>query len=175
MEQGGSGRPVLVLVATFPEGLESPAEPEKVNFQYMRIPCYIISIRYRNGSRDITAGAHTMLHNSFARVLVSTNSPRAFPCSLIPPVSINCAGATAAVWIQCANTFPGRATSVPVGPVVKQVSGRHLLTSAAISFHFCRYRLVLCGIRTNKRTLCTVVPCTRRYAPQRMPLKCPTL
>ena len=32
MEQGRSGRPVLVLVAPFPEGLESPAEPEKPIF-----------------------------------------------------------------------------------------------------------------------------------------------
>lgn len=32
MEQGGSGRPVLVLVAPFPEGLGSPAEPEKPIF-----------------------------------------------------------------------------------------------------------------------------------------------
>lgn len=60
MEQGGSGRPVLVLVAPFPEGLESPTEPEKPIFQYTRIPCYIISscarsrvhkLRRRNGCR----------------------------------------------------------------------------------------------------------------------------
>lgn len=49
---------------------------------------------------------------------------------------MNCAGATAAVWIQCANTFPRRATSVLSGTVVKQEGGRHLLTSAAISSRF---------------------------------------
>lgn len=32
MEQGGSGRPVLVLRTPFPEGLERPAEPEKPIF-----------------------------------------------------------------------------------------------------------------------------------------------
>ena len=94
MEQGGSGRPVLVLVAPFPEGLESPAEPEKP-----------IIRAYRGIS---------LLR---ARVLVY----------------INCAGATAAVWIQCTNTFPRRATSVLSGTVVKQASGRHLLTSAAFT------------------------------------------
>lgn len=45
----------------------------------------------------------------------------------------NCAGATAAVWIQCTNTFPRRATSVLSGTVVKQEGGRHLLTSAAFT------------------------------------------
>ena len=38
-------------------------------------------------------------------------------------VYINCAGATAAVWIQCTNTFPRRATSVLSGTVVKQARG----------------------------------------------------
>lgn len=98
MEQGRSGRPVLVLVAPFPEGLESPAEPEKP----------IFNIRaYR-------------VHKNLVRVSVFNN----------------CAGATAAVWIQCTNTFPRRATSVLSGTVVKQEGGRHLLTSAAISSRF---------------------------------------
>ena len=33
----GSGRPVLVLVAPFPEGLESPAEPEKPIIRAYRV------------------------------------------------------------------------------------------------------------------------------------------
>ena len=37
VEQGGSGRPVLVLVAPFPEGLESPAEPEKPIIRAYRV------------------------------------------------------------------------------------------------------------------------------------------
>lgn len=37
MEQGRSGRPVLVLRTPFPEGLESPAEPEKPIIRAYRV------------------------------------------------------------------------------------------------------------------------------------------
>ena len=45
MEQGGSGRPVLVLVAPFPEGLESPAETRKANFNISAYRVHKILVR----------------------------------------------------------------------------------------------------------------------------------
>lgn len=116
MEQGRSGRPVLVLRTPFPEGLESPAEPEKPIFN-MRA--------YR-------------VHKILVRVSVFNN----------------CAGATAAVWIQCANTFSRRATYTCC--FLFRMNQNNRICQQTSTFHLLYNR-------------------TRRYAPQRMPLKCPTL
>ncbi len=56
MEQGGSGRPVLVLRTPFPEGLERPAEPEKpiCNIRAYRVH----KLRRRNGCRLVPVLEH---------------------------------------------------------------------------------------------------------------------